>query len=177
VDGEDELLDRLANRLADRVFERLADRVFERLTPHLKAMSGRPEGLISAREVARMTGRSRRRVYDLGAVPLGLRNHRPGLAKYSLVSSATDRVSFSPSRLPQRHPGISRSFRTDRHLRDASPYLARAAIHLRSASAAPAVHLRSRAPRSREQSNPGVWGDGPKALALSRVVDVGERRA
>jgi predicted DNA-binding transcriptional regulator AlpA len=81
---DDELLDRLADRLADRVLERLA--------PHLGATSGRPEGpegLISAREVARITGKTRRWVYDhagdLGAVPLG--------------SGSTPRLGFHPARV------------------------------------------------------------------------------
>jgi predicted DNA-binding transcriptional regulator AlpA len=78
---DEELLDRLADLVADRVAERLA--------PHLGATSGRPEGLISAREVARMTGMTRRWVYDhagdLGAVPLG--------------SGSTPRLGFHPARV------------------------------------------------------------------------------
>jgi predicted DNA-binding transcriptional regulator AlpA len=81
--GDDELLDRLADRLADRVLERLA--------PHLGATSGRPEGLINASEVARMTGMSRGWVYDhagdLGAVPLG--------------SGSSPRLGFHPARVRQ----------------------------------------------------------------------------
>ncbi|MGP0103449.1 MAG: hypothetical protein ACLPUT_17725 [Solirubrobacteraceae bacterium] len=80
---DDELLDRLADRLADRVLERLA--------PHLGATSGRPEGLISASEVARITGKTRRWVYDhagdLGAVPLG--------------SGPQPRLGFHPARVRQ----------------------------------------------------------------------------
>jgi predicted DNA-binding transcriptional regulator AlpA len=80
---DDELLDRLADRLADRVLERLA--------PRLGAMSGRPEGLINASEVARMTGMARSWVYDhagdLGAVPLG-----PG---------SRPRLGFHPARIRQ----------------------------------------------------------------------------
>jgi predicted DNA-binding transcriptional regulator AlpA len=79
--GDDELLDRLADRLADRVLERLA--------PHLGATSGRPDRLIRASEVARMTGMSRGWVYDhagdLGAVPLG--------------SGSSPRLGFHPARV------------------------------------------------------------------------------
>lgn len=67
------------------------DRVIERLAPHLGAMSGRPEGLISASEVARMTGRSHHWVYDhagdLDAVPLG--------------SGSKPRLGFHPARVRQ----------------------------------------------------------------------------
>ncbi|MGA7704198.1 MAG: hypothetical protein WB998_04815 [Solirubrobacteraceae bacterium] len=80
---DEEFLDRLADRLANRILERLA--------PHLGATSGRPEGLISAREVARMTGMTRRWVYDhagdLGAVPLG--------------TGSTPRLGFHPARVRQ----------------------------------------------------------------------------
>lgn len=78
---DDELLDRLADRLADRVLERL--------TPWLTPGHQRPEGLISASEVARMAGKSRWWVYDhagdLGAVPLG--------------SGSTPRLGFHPARV------------------------------------------------------------------------------
>jgi hypothetical protein len=78
---DEELIDRLADRLADRVAERLA--------PYLGAASSRPEGLVSASEVARMTGKTRRWVYDhagdLGAVPLG--------------SGSTPRLGFHPDRV------------------------------------------------------------------------------
>lgn len=80
---DDELLDRLADRLADRVADRLA--------PWLTQGQGRPEGLISASEVARMTGVTRSWVYDhagdLGAVPLG--------------SGSKPRLGFHPARVRQ----------------------------------------------------------------------------
>ena len=86
-------LDALADdeQLLDRLADRLADRVLERLAPHLGGMSGRPEGLISASEVARITGKTRRWVYDhagdLGAVPLG--------------SGPQPRLGFHPARVRQ----------------------------------------------------------------------------
>ena len=60
--GDDGLLDTLADRLADRLAARLSA-----VEP--------PEALVDAREVARLTGKTRRWVYEhareLGAVPLG----------------------------------------------------------------------------------------------------------
>lgn len=92
---DDELLDEVACRLAAPVAERLADRLAERLTERLTerladrvaarlggSAPERREALVDAREIARMTGRSRGWVYDhageLGAVPLGSGN-RPRL--------------------------------------------------------------------------------------------------
>jgi hypothetical protein len=75
---DDLLLDELADRLADRLAARLTAIVPER-----------PEGLVDAHEVARMSGRSRAWVYDhageLGAVPLG--------------SGPRPRLGFSPARV------------------------------------------------------------------------------
>jgi predicted DNA-binding transcriptional regulator AlpA len=77
------------NELLGRLADLLADRVVERLIPWLVPGQGRPEGLISAREVARMTGMTRRWVYDhagdLGAVPLG--------------TGSTPRLGFHPTRV------------------------------------------------------------------------------
>lgn len=76
------------NELLGRLADLLADRVVERLMPWLVPGQGR---LISAREVARMTGMTRRWVYDhagdLGAVPLG--------------TGPTPRLGFHPARVRQ----------------------------------------------------------------------------
>jgi predicted DNA-binding transcriptional regulator AlpA len=77
--------------LLDRLADRVADRVADRLAPWLEPGHRRPEGLISASEVARMTGMTRSWVYDhagdLGAVPLG-----PG---------SRPRLGFHPARVRQ----------------------------------------------------------------------------
>ncbi len=77
------------NELLGRLADLLADRVVERLMPWLAPGQGRPERLISAREVARMTGMTRRWVYDhagdLCAVPLG--------------TGPTPRLGFHPTRV------------------------------------------------------------------------------
>ncbi|MGO9761295.1 MAG: hypothetical protein ACLP1Q_08570 [Solirubrobacteraceae bacterium] len=84
---DEEFLDRLADRVADRVAERVA----ERLAPRLELAHERPEGLISASDVARMTGMKRWWVYDhagdLGAVQLG--------------SGSRPRLGFHPARVRQ----------------------------------------------------------------------------
>jgi len=76
--ADDQLLDTLADRLADRLAERL--RVPER-----------QEGLVDAREIARLTGKTRRWVYEhareLGAVPLG--------------TGSRPRLGFSPDVIAQ----------------------------------------------------------------------------
>lgn len=79
----------LDGELLDHLAERLAARVLERLRGGLGAPPESPEGLISAREVARVTGMTRRWVYDhagdLEAVPLG--------------SGAKPRLGFHPGRV------------------------------------------------------------------------------
>lgn len=79
------------NELLDRLADRLADRVAERLAPWFTPGHQQPEGLISAKEVARMAGKTRRWVYDhagdLGAVPLG--------------SGSVPRLGFHPARVRQ----------------------------------------------------------------------------
>ncbi|MGA8355608.1 MAG: hypothetical protein WB698_15720 [Solirubrobacteraceae bacterium] len=75
--------------LLDELADRLAARILHRLPGGLDAAPEAPEGLISAREVARMTGMTRRWVYDhagdLEAVPLG--------------SGAKPRLGFHPDRV------------------------------------------------------------------------------
>jgi hypothetical protein len=76
--AEDRLLDTLADRLADRLAARLS-------APE------RQEGLVDAREIARLTGKTRRWVYEhareLGAVPLG--------------TGSRPRLGFSPEVITQ----------------------------------------------------------------------------
>jgi hypothetical protein len=90
--------------LLDRVADLLADRVVERLAPYLGASGIRPEGLIDASEVARITGRSRRWVYEhagvLGAVPLG-DGERPRLGFHpARVREYLSRSVANPERRP-----------------------------------------------------------------------------
>lgn len=91
------------NELLGRLADLLADRVVERLMPWLVPGQGRPEGLISAREVARMTGMTRRWVYDhagdLGACRWAL-DQRPGLASIPLECAST---STRASPIPHRY--------------------------------------------------------------------------
>jgi|HubBroStandDraft_6_1064221.scaffolds.fasta_scaffold50649_2 hypothetical protein len=76
--ANDRLLDTLADRLADRLIERFS-------APE------RQEGLVDAREIARLTGKTRRWVYEhareLGAVPLG--------------TGSRPRLGFSPDVIAQ----------------------------------------------------------------------------
>ncbi len=95
--ADDRLIEELAQRLADKLapllIERLADMLG--LTPEQRHewLGGptpeQPEALVDAREIARMTGRSRWWVYEhageLGAVRLG--------------SGAKPRLAFWPSRV------------------------------------------------------------------------------
>lgn len=92
---DDQLLDTLADRLADRLAARLS-------APE------RQEGLVDAREIARLTGKTRRWVYEhaqeLGATPLGT-GPRPrlGFSPSSAVAQLRDaqKVSATPP-LPLR---------------------------------------------------------------------------
>jgi hypothetical protein len=75
--------------LLDELADQLAARILERLPGGLDAAPELPEVLISARDVARITGMTRRWVYDhagdLEAVPLG--------------SGAKPRLGFHPDRV------------------------------------------------------------------------------
>lgn len=67
----------LASELIDDegLLDTLADRLADRLAARLSAVEPPPPALLDAREVAQLTGKTRRWVYDhareLGAVPLG----------------------------------------------------------------------------------------------------------
>lgn len=63
----------------ERLLDTLADRLADRLAAWLSAVES-PPALVDAREVAQLTGKTRRWVYDhareLGAVSLGTGPHR-----------------------------------------------------------------------------------------------------
>lgn len=103
---DEERLRRLADRLAERIIEYLAE--------HLGVRSEPPEGLLSASEVAQMTGKTRRWVYDhagdLGAVPLGtgsrprLGFHPTRVRRYLDASVAEPRPRPAPVPYYRQHP-------------------------------------------------------------------------
>ena len=105
----------------ERHLDLLADRLADRLAARFSLATGRPEALIDASEVARITGKTRSWVYDhagdLGAVRLGS-GRRPRLGFFpARVLEHFEKVADPPPRpMPaytkprlRRHPAHTAS--------------------------------------------------------------------